>query len=49
MCGILALFGNNESADFNEKRDHFLQLSKLIRRRGLWIGTVFILMPNSRY
>ena len=34
MCGILALFGNNESADFNEKRDHFLQLSKLIRHRG---------------
>ena len=34
MCGILALFGNNNSSDFNEKRDHFLQLSKLIRHRG---------------
>ena len=34
MCGILALFGNNNSGDFNNKRDHFLQLSKLIRHRG---------------
>lgn len=34
MCGILALFGNNESSDFNERREHFLKLSKLIRHRG---------------
>ena len=34
MCGILALFGNNESSDLNERREHFLKLSKLIRHRG---------------
>ena len=34
MCGILALFGNNKSGDYSEKREKFLQLSKLIRHRG---------------
>jgi len=34
MCGILALFGNNKSSDLNERREHFLKLSKLIRHRG---------------
>jgi len=34
MCGILAVFGNNNSSDFDEKREHFLKLSKLIRHRG---------------
>ena len=34
MCGILAIFGNSNSEDFTERRDHFLKLSKLIRHRG---------------
>jgi asparagine synthase (glutamine-hydrolysing) len=34
MCGILAILGNKSSNDFDERREHFLKLSKQIRHRG---------------
>jgi asparagine synthase (glutamine-hydrolysing) len=42
MCGILGLFGNNESCTFQNKRTHFLEMSKRIRHRGPdWNGIYY--------
>jgi asparagine synthase (glutamine-hydrolysing) len=42
MCGILGLFGNNESCTFQYKRAHFLDMSKRIRHRGPdWNGIYY--------
>jgi asparagine synthase (glutamine-hydrolysing) len=34
MCGIFAIFGNQNSTSFLEQRDKFLQCSKMLRHRG---------------
>lgn len=34
MCGIFAVYGNGKSGDYESKRKHFLNCSKLLRHRG---------------
>ena len=34
MCGIFAIIGNENSEDYNSKREHYLECSRTLRHRG---------------
>ena len=47
MCGIFALFGNENTENLDNKRNYYLNLSKKIRHRGPDWNGIFIDNDNK--